>query len=124
MGKIKEALNSLKKKNPGKYIKIEDWMVKGYGLQGNELIIYAIIHSFSRNGIDKFKGGSRYFRFWTGKSRPTIFRYIKSLLQKKVIYKTDKYIGPDKARHYCEYWTVLSRMDEKEQEKFIEETSL
>lgn len=124
MEKINKTSNSPKKKYKGNYITIEDWMVKRYGLQGNELIIYAVIHSFSRDGTSKFKGGSRYFRFWTGKSRPTISRCIKSLLEKKIIYKTDKYTGPGKPRHYCEYWSIVSRMDEKEQKKIIEESSL
>ena len=63
----------------GNGIIIQDWMVRIFRLQGNDLIIYALIHSFSKDGQSAFFGSINYLSFWTGKSKPTVLKVLKNL---------------------------------------------
>ena len=47
----------------GGSITIQDWMVRLYQLQGDNLLIYATIHSFSKDGESVFRGSLRYLAF-------------------------------------------------------------
>ena len=42
------------------YITILGWMVNNLELKGNELILFAIIHGFSRDGDTEYYGSQRY----------------------------------------------------------------
>lgn len=88
----------------GSYITMLEWMVGKLELTGDELIIYSIIYSFSQDGQSCFKGSIKYLEFWTGKSKPTILKILKSLLEKKLINKTKiHYTKKNENRYYCEY---------------------
>lgn len=102
------------------YLTIPFWMVKDLGLRGDELIIYAIIYGFSQDGTSHFKGTTRYLCAWTGKTKETVIKNLKSLRLKKLIERkkiptsrtTDK-------RYYCDYWATITRLPENIREKVI-----
>lgn len=64
------------------------WMINELKLNGNELLVYAIIYSYSRNGLNKFYGSLDYLAKYTNASRMTIIRSIKNLLNKNLILKS------------------------------------
>ena len=104
----------------GSYINIYDWMPRKYHLAGDDLIIYAVIHSFSRDGVGVFSGSLRYLAYWTGRTKPTNLRILNRLLETGLINKMKvpcTRLTPN--RHYCRYWTVHSRLP-REQQKIIE----
>lgn len=89
---------------------IEEWMVREYNLQGIELIIYALIHSFSRDGHSVYKGSIRYLSFWTGRTKSTIIKILANLMSSGLISRDEvHYTQLNQNRYYCEYWTVHSR---------------
>ncbi len=107
----------------GNGIIIHDWMVRVLGLQGDELIIYALIHSFSKDGQSSFYGSINYMSFWTGKSKPTVLKIVKKLLVNNLIVKQEiQYTRRNKDRHYCKYWTCLSRLDSESQKELLSTT--
>lgn len=112
-----------KPSNAPKYggsITIQDWMVRIYNLKGDYLIIYATIHSFSKDGENVFRGSLRYLSFWTGKSKPTVLKVLKYLLKVNLIMKKEiNYTRRNQNRHYCEYWTTFSRLDGEQQKKIL-----
>lgn len=112
-------------KNPkfGSAIILQDWMIRQFNLHGTELVIYAVIHSFSKDGESVFSGSIKYLSFWTGKSKPTILNHIKSLLSRGLIQKgIVQYTGINNKRHYCKYWTTFSRLSPEEQKKILSTT--
>lgn len=107
----------------GGSITIQDWMVRLYQLQGDNLLIYATIHSFSKDGESVFRGSLRYLAFQTGKSKPTVLKALNYLLTQKLICKKEiQYTRLNQKRHYCEYWTTFSRLDTEEQKKMLSTT--
>lgn len=104
----------------GSYILIQDWMIKKYHLAGDDLIIYALIHSFCRDGQGVFSGSLRYLAYWTGRTKPTNLKILNRLLATGLITKVKvPYTRLHPNRYYCKYWTVHSRLP-REQQKIIE----
>ena len=64
MGKLKDDSN----------FQIYGWMATKLKLKGNELLIYAIIYSFSRNdnGNGVFNASTAYLCEWTGLARKNV----------------------------------------------------
>lgn len=112
-----------KPSNAPKYggsITIQDWMVRLYQLQGDKLLIYAAIHSFSKDGESVFRGSLKYLSFWTGRSKPTVIKSLNYLLKRDLIYKREvHYTRLNLHRHYCEYWTIFSRLDISKQKDLL-----
>lgn len=104
----------------GNGVIIYDWMVKIMHLQGDELVAYAVIHSFSKDGQSVFYGSIAYLSFWMGKTKPTVLKVLKSLLGHGLIAKEDvPYTGINPNRHYCRYWTTFSRLEAELQKKIL-----
>ena len=80
------------------YILIRDWMIEEMKLTGNDVIIYAIIHSFSQ-GEEWFRGSLAYLERRTGLSRQSVITILTSLvkggylLSKEIPYKNIKYVN-------------------------------
>ena len=81
MGKLKGDSN----------VQIYGWMATKLGLKGNELLIYAIIYSFSKNdnGNGVFNASISYLREWTNSSKPNVIDCLTSLLNKNLIIKLE-----------------------------------
>ena len=109
-------------KNPkyGQGFGIYDWMIRLFGLQGDALIIYAYIHSFSKDGEGMYYGSLRQLCFWTGKSKPIVIKVLQKLVATGLLDREEvPYTDKTDKRFYCRYWTSFSRMSETEQEQLL-----
>ena len=82
------------------FIIIFGWMTDRLKLSGNELLVYALIFSFAKDGITEFHGSAGYIAKRFNMSRRTVISILKSLTNKGLIKK--KITG-----RYC-YYSVLS----------------
>lgn len=69
------------------YIQIQASMVTELGLSGNQLIIYALVHGFCKDGIHEFKGSINYICEWTNLSRSTVISILKQLVEDGLFVK-------------------------------------
>lgn len=81
------------------YIQLMDWMVEGLKLTGNRLIIYAIIHSFSKDD-GWFQGSINYLCRRTGLTKLTVRKTLKSLCDDGYLQRRDR---PYKGIKYVDY---------------------
>ena len=81
MGKLKDDSN----------IQIYGWMATKLKLKGNELLIYAIIYSFSRNdnGNGVFNASIPYLQEWTGIAKKNVINCLSNLSNKQLIIKIE-----------------------------------
>ena len=81
MGKLKDDSN----------FQIYGWMATKLKLKGNELLIYAIIYSFSRNdnGNGVFNASTAYLCEWIGATKKTVVEAIANLINKDLIIKLE-----------------------------------
>lgn len=77
----------MKEINESNYITILPWMVTELGLKGNELIVFAIIHGFSQDGVSTFHGSVSYLQVWTSLSYPAVHTILKNLVTKGLLEK-------------------------------------
>ena len=83
------------------YITIQGWMITELGLKNSELMIYALIYSFSQDGRSAFTGSISYLMEWTqAKSKQTVHTCLNSLLERGLITKIDVTVGGTKAVGY------------------------
>lgn len=75
------------------YFQISGWMLNRLKLKGTDLQIYAIIYGFSQDGESEFTGSLQYLCDFTGTSRPTVIKALKSLVEKEFIIKTENNIN-------------------------------
>lgn len=101
----------------GGYISIEEWMVRIYGLKGERLILYAIIHGFSQDGVSCFKGTYKYLCFWTGYTKQHLIKVLDELRTNGLIQREIIPFPNNRARHYVNLWTSFSRLSPEEQAK-------
>ena len=81
MGKLKDDSN----------FQIYGWMATKLKLKGNELLIYAIIYSFSRNdnGNGVFNASTAYLCEWTGLARKNVISCLSNLISRNLIIKLE-----------------------------------
>ena len=72
-------------------------------LKGNELLIYACIYGFSQTDENRYKGSLQYLADWCGATKQGVLKNLKSLIEKGLIIKTDKFINGVK---FVEYHTT------------------
>lgn len=110
------------KPNKGSYVVLQNWMIEKLKLSGLELIVYAIIYGFSQNGINCFTSTTKYLTFWTGKTKETCLKILKSLRNKKLIARKKKHVsqvGAKPAYFLCDYWATITRYPEDAQETIL-----
>lgn len=66
------------------YIKIEPFMIKGLGLGGSELLVFAIIHGFTKVS-GSYNGGYKYMMREFGLGRTSIYYSLCRLKSSKII---------------------------------------
>lgn len=71
------------------YFAVCGWMRNRLHLKGNDLIVYAVINSFSQDGKSKYKGSNSYLSDFTGAGERTISRILADLEKRKLIEKTN-----------------------------------
>lgn len=83
------------------FVVLAPFMPRDLKLKGNELIIYAIIHSFSiADGVKEYTGSLQYLAEWTNSTKQGVLKALKSLVSKGYIEKNDTIINGVK---YCSY---------------------
>ncbi len=71
------------------YFAVCGWMRNRLHLKGNDLIVYAVINSFSQDGKSEYKGSNSYLADFTGAGERTISRILADLEKRKLIEKTN-----------------------------------
>lgn len=74
----------------GWYFTITEEM-RAIGLSGNELIVFALINSYSQKGNGVFFGGINFICEVCGISRATAFNVLEKLMEKELIFKNEIY---------------------------------
>lgn len=64
---------------------IQSWMRTKLKLKGNELLVFAVIYSYSQNKEQIFSGSRRYIAEWAGIDIRSVGRVLKSLLEKGLL---------------------------------------
>ena len=72
------------------YYVVQGWMRNRLQLKGNDLIVYALVYSFSQDGESEFKGSLQYLTEFTGVSRRTIERTLDGLETRGLIKRTER----------------------------------
>lgn len=81
------------------YVKVYDWML-GLGLKPGEILAFAIIYSFGKDG-EWFQGSASYLGARIGvKDRDTVFKYLSSLVGKGLLERRERW---EKGQHLCDY---------------------
>ena len=76
------------------FLNIQGWMINELNLKGNELIVYALIYGFTKDGVSEFRGSRQYMADWTNSSVRSVQNVVNSLIDKGMIEKNnhiDKY---------------------------------
>ena len=69
------------------YYVIQGWMRTKLGLKGNELLVYAMLWSFSQDGISEFRGALSYMSEFIGSDERTVRRSLDRLEMRGYIEK-------------------------------------
>ena len=72
------------------YYTVCGWMLNRLHLTGNDLIVYALIYSFSQDGESEFKGSLSYIQGFTGLSKRTIQNILDRLVVSGYIKKQER----------------------------------
>lgn len=80
----------------GSYITIQGWMLESLGLSGNELLVFALIYSYCRNGGGVYYGSLSLIEQWTNSTKRTAITTLQKLMEKGLIVKRiEKVYGKD-----------------------------
>ena len=84
------------------FVTIQDWMLD-LGLNGSELIAYAVICSYGEDG-KWFQGSASYLGWWMGtKRKATVLDALTSLVSKGFIEKRERW---HRGKKMCDYRPV------------------
>lgn len=80
MGKIKDE----------NFYTVLGWMLNVLDLKSNELVVFAIIYSFSQDGESEFTGSLTYLQSFANiKSQQTVINVLKNLIDRNLIVKRE-----------------------------------
>lgn len=82
------------------YITILAPMVSELKLSGNNLIVFALIYGFTKDGVHKFSGSIDYICKWTNLSRPTVIATLKMLTESGLLNKDEQMVNNIKVCYY------------------------
>lgn len=86
------------------FILVQGWMINELHLKGNELLVFAIIFGYSKDGEHYFHGSLNYMADTIGSTKKTIISVLQSLEEQGLILKRESITGGVK---FCEYQAVL-----------------
>lgn len=87
-----------------KWIHIDNWMGKILGLKANELLCFAVIYGFTRDGMTEYKCNLSYLASTIFATKQTTFTVLKKLVEHNLILKREEMISGIK---YCFYQTNI-----------------
>lgn len=79
---------------------VSGWMRTELGLEGAELVAFALVHQFSQSNAGIYKGGTRYLSAWLGCSDNSARKYLKSLVARGLVKETS---GNENGVPFCYY---------------------
>lgn len=83
------------------FIYIPGWAVNHLNIKGNELLVYSIIFSYSRDGIQRYEAPAEYLASCIGASVSTVKDVLKRLVDKGLIVaSSEKYKGSVHRTYY------------------------
>lgn len=109
------------------YITVQGWMINELELKGNEIMTYAIIYSFSRDGKSIFSGNASYIANWLNVSKHTIYTVLGKLVERGLIIKMEKEVNGVKLNDYRvnhDYVPTLINTRDKIDQSFVTEPEL
>lgn len=83
-----------------KWIHIDNWMGSLLGLRANDLICYAIIYAFSRDGKSQYRGDLSYLASCMFATKQTTLLCLKKLLDQNIILKQEEMVDGIKRCYY------------------------
>lgn len=98
------------------FITIQSFMRTELNLSGNELLIYALIYGFSKDGESKFYGSRQYIADWCGISTRQVQTILNSLVERNIITKYEDIRNGVKNCQYAANFTpseIISHPSEK-----------
>ena len=112
MGKLQDDNN----------VKLYGFMATKLSLKGNELLIYAVIYSFSQNDNNQgvFNASTAYLREWTNLGKKTVIECLNSLIEKNLIIKLEDNSIKRKPNVYTINRDVLNFSSEKSSDNDVE----
>ena len=93
-------------------ITIQGWMVTELGLKGNDLLIYALIFGFSKDGESKFYGSRRYIAKWFNLVPTSVDNILKNLVSRDLIIKCTEEKNGVISNHYKANLNFVKNDDE------------
>jgi hypothetical protein len=75
------------------YIHIQGWMVSDLKLKGNELLVFATIHGFSKDGVNKYRGSISYVSEFISISKRSVVTILSNLVEKGYVSKEENPTG-------------------------------
>lgn len=72
------------------FVIIQGWMLSDLNLKGLDLLVYAIIYSFSKDGSE-FSGSLSYLTEWTNSSNFGVRKSLQNLIDRGLIVKEVTY---------------------------------
>ncbi|QCW21908.1 hypothetical protein [Flavobacterium phage V186] len=72
---------------------IQGWMINELNLKGNNLLVFAVIYGFSKDGQGKFDGSLKYLCDCTGASKNTVIKSLNDLLDLGYILKSTELVS-------------------------------
>lgn len=72
---------------------VQGWMVNELKLKGNNLLVFAVIYGFSKDGQGKFDGSLKYLAECTGSSKNTVIKSLNELVELEYILKATELIS-------------------------------
>lgn len=82
------------------FVVLSGWMINDLELKGNELIIYAVIYSFSQEEDCWYTGSHQYLADWIQGSKMTVRTVLTSLMERGYIDKKEEVVNGVK---FCRY---------------------
>ena len=82
------------------FVVLSGWMINSLELKGNELIIYAVIYSFSQEEDCWYTGSQQYLADWIQGTKMTVRTVLTSLMERGYIDKKEEVVNGVK---FCRY---------------------
>ena len=111
------------------FVVIQGWMVNELNLKGNDLLVFALIYGFTRDGKTKFASGRNYIAESFNISLPTVDKALQNLIALNYIIKipcenqadTDKYYANISSKETLSPKNISSK--ETLHNKYIKDTN-
>jgi DNA-binding HxlR family transcriptional regulator len=94
------------------YIVIQAPMISELGLKGNSLLLFAMIHGFSKDGKNRFRASLEDMSEWLVTSKAAVSSTLKALEKSGYITKHDVKDGNiDKPEYSTNYETLMAKVE-------------